>query len=631
MVAPSTPPQSGASTAAPTGAKSAAKSVAKSVEGVVIRFCGDSGDGMQLTGTEFTNAAALAGNDIATFPDFPAEIRAPAGTLAGVSGFQLHFSSHDISTPGDAPDVLVAMNPAALKTNLGDLAVGGTLLVNSGAFSKGNLSKAGYEKNPLEDGSLDKYRVFAADFTKLTTDALAETTLSTKAKLRCKNYFALGLMYWAYSRDPELQLTAIKAKFAKTPELVDANSAAFKAGYHYGETTEIFQAPYQVKAAELQPGMYRNITGNEATSLGLITAARLAGKQLFLGAYPITPASDILHHMARFKHYGVNTFQAEDEIAGIGAAIGAAFGGAIAVTTSSGPGIALKGEALGLAAMIELPIVIVNIQRGGPSTGLPTKTEQADLLQAMYGRNGECPIPVLAGKTPADNFDVAIEAVRIAVKYMTPVILLSDGYLANGSEPWRLPKLETLPKIAIAHRTDPEGYQVYARDENTLAREWPLPGTPGLEHRVGGLEKDFVTGNVSYDPNNHERMVHVRQEKVDRLVQEMGPLDLSGPDEGDVLLVGWGGTYGALFQAGRRLREEGRKVSHVHLRYLNPLHPQLGALLLRFKKVIVCELNMGQLRMVLRARFLVDAQGYNKIQGKPFTVSEICHCVRSAL
>ncbi len=601
------------------------------VDHVVIRFAGDSGDGMQLTGTEFTRAAAVAGNDIATFPDFPAEIRAPAGSLAGVSGFQLHFSSQDISTPGDAPDVLVAMNPAALKTNLGDLVQNGTLIINTGAFTAANLKKAGYETNPLEDGSLNKFRTIEVDLTKLTTAALEDTDLSTKAKLRCKNFFALGLMFWAYSRDPQQEIDYINAKFGKKPEIADANIKAFKAGYHYGETTEVFQVPYQVKKAELSPGTYRNVMGNEATALGFVAAGRLANKQVFLGAYPITPASDILHYMSNYKNFDVVTLQAEDEIAGVGSALGAAFAGSIAVTTSSGPGIALKAETLGLAAMVELPLVIVNIQRGGPSTGLPTKTEQADLMQAMYCRNGESPIPIIAAKSPADCFDTAVEAVRIAVKYMTPVMMLTDGYLANGSEPWKLPNIEDLPKIEVKHRTDPEGYFVYARNQDTLAREWPIPGTPGLEHRIGGLEKDYLTGNVSYDPANHERMIHIRQEKVDRMAQEIAALDLEGDDSGDVLIVGWGGTYGALHQAGRKMRQAGNKVSHVHLRWLNPFAPQLEELMSRFKHVLVCELNMGQLRALLRAKYLVDAKGYNKVQGKPFTVAEICRAVSELL
>ncbi|RMH42863.1 MAG: 2-oxoacid:acceptor oxidoreductase subunit alpha [Deltaproteobacteria bacterium] len=601
------------------------------VDHVVIRFAGDSGDGMQLTGTEFTRAAANAGNDIATFPDFPAEIRAPAGTLAGVSGFQLHFSSEDISTPGDSPDVLVAMNPAALKANLGDLIPGGTIIVNTGAFTPANLQKAGYEQNPLEDGSLDHFRVIPVDLNKLTNEALADMDLSTKAKQRCKNFFALGLMFWIYSRDVEPEIRAIQSKFARKPELAEANVKAFKAGYHYGETTEIFQSRYEVKPASLQPGTYRNITGNEAIALGFVTAARLADKPLFLGAYPITPASDILHYMARYKNYDVTTFQAEDEIAGICSAIGAAFGGSIAVTTSSGPGIALKTEAIGLAAMIELPLVIVNIQRGGPSTGLPTKTEQADLLQALYGRNGEAPLPVLAAKTPSDAFDVAVEAVRIAVKYMTPVFLLSDGYLANGSEPWRLPELDNLPRIEVRHRTDPDGYFVYARNAETLAREWVIPGTPGLEHRVGGLEKDYLTGNVSYDPENHHRQTLMRHARIERIASECGELDMVGDPEGDVLVLGWGGTYGALLQATRRMRALGNKVTHVHLRYLNPINPKLGDIIHNFKKVLVPELNMGQLRTVIRAKYLVDAVGYNKVQGRPFTVAELCTAISEQL
>jgi len=603
----------------------------KQIDAVVIRFAGDSGDGMQLTGAQFTKAAAVAGNDIATFPDFPAEIRAPAGTLAGVSGFQLHFSSKDINTPGDQPDVLVAMNPAALKANIGDLVRGGTVIVNTGAFAAANLKKAGYEENPLENDSLADYRVLPIDLNKLTSDALSEFDMSTKDKMRCKNFLALGLMFWTYSRDPEPELENIRAKFAKKPALADANVRAFKAGYHYGETTEVFQVPYEVKSASLTPGLYRNITGNEATALGFVTAAQLAGKQLFLGSYPITPASDILHALSRYKEYGVITFQAEDEIAGVGSALGAAFAGSLAITTSSGPGIALKGEMMGLALMVELPMVIINVQRGGPSTGLPTKTEQADLMQALYGRNGESPIPVLASKTPADCFFAALEASRIAVKYMTPVMLLSDGYLANGSEPWRLPDIDSLPTIDIHHRTDPEGYQVYARDPETLARDWVLPGTVGLQHRVGGLEKDFYTGNVSYDPNNHERMTEVRADKVERVTQDMGELDLDGPAEGDVLLVGWGGTYGALLQASRRLRAEGKKVSHLHLRWLHPMHPKLEETLRSFKKVVVAELNMGQLRQLLRARFLIDCLGYNKVQGRPFTVSELCAAVTEHL
>lgn len=603
----------------------------KTVEKVVIRFAGDSGDGMQLTGTEFTKAAAIAGNDISTFPDFPAEIRAPAGSLAGVSGFQLHFSSNEIHTPGDAPDVLVIMNPAALKTNIGDLVERGICIINTGTFTTGNLKKAGYDANPLEDSSLENYRVHAIDISKLTTAALADTDLSTKEKARCKNFFALGLLFWMYSRDPDKQIANIQAKFGKKPRLANANIAVFKAGLHYGETAEVFQDIYEVEPAKFSQGVYRNITGNEATALGLVTAGHLAGKQLFYSGYPITPASSILHYVSRYKNYNALTFQAEDEIAAVGAAIGAAYGGSLAVTASSGPGIALKGEGIGLAMITEVPMVIVNIQRGGPSTGLPTKTEQSDLFQAIYGRNGEAPLPVIAAKTPGDCFYAAIEAARLATKYMVPVLLLTDGYLANGAEPWPLPDLDSLKPFPIEHRTDPEGYQVYGRNPETLARDWVIPGTPGLEHRVGGLEKDFYTGNVSYDPDNHERMTHVRLDKVLRITQDMGALELHGEDEGDVLIVGWGGTFGALRQATGLLRDEGKRVSHVHLRYLFPFNPKLEPLLKRFKKVLVAELNMGQLRTVLRSTYLIDAEGLNKIQGKPFKVAEVTDAVRALL
>lgn len=601
------------------------------LEKVVIRFAGDSGDGMQLTGTEFTKAAAIAGNDIATFPDFPAEIRAPAGSLAGVSGFQLHFSSSEIYTPGDAPDVLVVMNPAAFKTNLRDLVDGGVLIVNSGTFTEGNLKKAGYEASPLDDESLQRYRVHTIDITALTMAALEETDLSVKEKGRSKNYFALGLLYWMYSRDPKPQIDNINAKFGKKPRLADANIRVFKAGYHYGETAEVFQDIYDVPPAQFEPGVYRNITGNEAMSLGLVTAAHLAQKQLFYSGYPITPASSILHQISRYKNYGALTFQAEDEIAAIGAAIGAAYGGSMAVTASSGPGIALKGEGIGLAIITEMPLIIINVQRGGPSTGLPTKTEQADLLQSLYGRNGEAPIPIIAAKTPGDCFYCAIEAARIAIKYMVPVLVLTDGYLANGTEPWPLPDLDALAPITVEHRTEAEGYQVYKRNPETLARDWVIPGTPGLEHRIGGLEKDFLSGNVSYDGENHERMTHVRAEKVERVVQEMGPMDVYGEEEGDVLVVGWGGTFGALRQAAGVLRGQGKRVSHVHLRYMNPLNPRLEPLLRRFKHVLVPELNMGQLSMVLRAKFLLDVQGLNKIQGQPFKVQEVVSAIRRLL
>ena len=603
----------------------------KHLDRVVIRFAGDSGDGMQLTGTEFAKAAAEAGNDISTFPDFPAEIRAPAGSLFGVSGFQLHFSSSEIHTPGDAPDVLVCMNPAALKTNLKDLVDSGTLIINTGAFIEANLKKAGYQANPLEDGSLDKYKVHAVDISHLTNTALDGTDLSTKEKGRSKNFFALGLVFWMYGRETEGEIRRIYQQFAKKPGFGEANVKVFKAGYHYGETAEVFQTVYKVPPATFAPGMYRNITGNEAIALGLVVGAELAGKKLFYSGYPITPASSILHSLAKYKNFGTLTFQAEDEIAAMGAALGAAYGGSIAVTASSGPGIALKGEAMGLGVMTELPVVILNIQRGGPSTGLPTKTEQSDLSQSLFGRNGESPLPVLAAKSPGDTFYCAIEAVKIATRYMVPVILLSDGYIANGSEPWPLPNLATLPRFDVIHRTDPTGYFVYQRDERTLARSWVIPGTPGLEHRIGGIEKDALTGNISYAPENHEKQTKIRQEKVDRIAQDIGELDLSGGESGDVLIVGWGGTYGALRQAQQALAAQGKKVSHAHLRWLSPLEPGLAKIIKNFKTVIVAELNMGQLRAVIRDKFLVDAQGLNKIQGQPFKVREVISAVDKQL
>ncbi len=617
---------------APTDNTPAHRQRTTALEDVVIRFVGDSGDGMQLTGTEFTKAAALAGNDIATLPDFPAEIRAPAGSLAGVSGFQLHFSSTEVHTPGDAPDVLVAMNPAALKTNLPDLRPGGTLIVNSGAFTDLHLKKAGYEENPLDHAeALKGYRLHAVDIGSLTSAALEETELSVKEKVRCKNFFALGLLFWLYSRDLEPEIANIKAKFGRKPRLADANIRVLKAGYHYGETTEIFQGVYEVRPAKFEPGTYRNITGNEAIALGLVAAARLADKKLVYSGYPITPASAILHQLANFKHYGVTTFQAEDEIAAIGATIGAAYGGAIAVTASSGPGVALKGEGIGLAVMTELPLVIVNVQRGGPSTGLPTKTEQSDLFQAVIGRNGDCPLPVVAPTTPGDAFYAAIDAVRIAVEYMTPVILLADGFLGNGAEPWPLPDIDSLEKIPITHRTDPEGYAVYRRDPETLARDWVLPGTPGLEHRIGGLESDALDGSVSYNPVNHEQMTLARSEKIARVARKLPPPNLLGEARGDVLLVGWGSTYGALRQAATKLRGEGHSVSHLHLRYLNPFAPGLAEIFAGFRKVLVAELNHGQLRTLLRAEFLVDAVGLNKIQGQPFRVVEVVDRVHALL
>ena len=604
----------------------------KHLDRVVIRFVGDSGDGMQLTGTEFAKAAAEAGNDISTFPDFPAEIRAPAGSLFGVSGFQLHFSSSEIHTPGDAPDVLVAMNPAGLKTNLKDLVEHGTLIVNTGAFVEANLKKASYATNPLEDGSLDnKYKVHAVDINQLTMSALDGSDLSNKEKGRAKNFFALGLVFWMYGRETESEVRRIYQQFAKKPEFGEANVKVFKAGYHYGETAEVFQTVYKVPPAAFAPGMYRNITGNEAMALGLVVGAELAGKKLFYSGYPITPASSILHSLAKYKNFGTMTFQAEDEIAAMGAALGAAYGGSIAVTASSGPGIALKGEAMGLGIMTELPVVILNIQRGGPSTGLPTKTEQSDLLQSLYGRNGEAPMPVLAAKSPGDTFYCAIEAVKIATRYMVPVMLLSDGYLANGSEPWPLPNLATLPRFDVVHRTDPDGYFVYERDPRTLARAWVVPGTPGLEHRIGGIEKDALTGNISYAPDNHEKQTHVRAEKIARIAQEIGELDLSGGEAGEVLLLGWGGTFGALRQAQQQLAQQGKLVSHAHLRWLSPLEPGLAKIIKNFRRVIVAELNMGQLRQVIRATYLVDAIGLNKIQGQPFKVREVIDAAMAQL
>ncbi len=603
----------------------------KHLDRVVIRFVGDSGDGMQLTGTEFAKAAAEAGNDISTFPDFPAEIRAPAGSLFGVSGFQLHFSSSEIYTPGDAPDVLVAMNPAGLKTNVRDLVDGGTLIVNTGAFVEANLKKADYASNPLEDGSLSKYKVHAVDISQLTNAALDGGELSTKEKARSKNFFALGLVFWMYGRETEGEIRRIYQQFAKKPEFGEANVKVFKAGYHFGETAEVFQTVYKVPPAKFAPGMYRNITGNEALALGLVVGAELAGKKLFYAGYPITPASSILHSLAKYKNFGVLTFQAEDEIAAIGAAIGGAYGGALALTASSGPGIALKGEAIGLGVMTELPLVIVNVQRGGPSTGLPTKTEQSDLGQAVFGRNGDAPIPVIAAKSPGDTFYCAIEAMKVATRYMIPVMLLSDGYIANGSEPWPLPNLATLPRFDVIHRTDPASYFVYERDPRTLARAWVIPGTPGLEHRIGGIEKDALTGNISYAPDNHEKQTRIRAERVAKVAQECGELDLSGAESGDVLVVGWGGTYGALRQATQQLQAQGKRVSHAHLRWLSPLEPGLAKLMKSFKHVLVAELNMGQLRTVLRATYLVDCVGLNKIQGQPFKVREVSAAIEALL
>lgn len=602
------------------------------LKGAVVRFCGDSGDGMQVTGDQFTSAAALAKNDLATFPDFPAEIRAPAGTTYGVSGFQINFSSEDIYTPGDAPDVLVAMNPAALKTNLRDLRGGGLLIVNSGAFNALNLKKAGYAKSPLEDGSLSGYQVLEIDITKHTINAVKEAGVSTKEAHRCKNFWTLGLMFWIYGRKLEPTLQWIEGKFKQRPEIALANSLALKAGRAYGETAEVSHFRYEVPAAPVQKGLYRNIGGNTATALGLVAAAQIAELPLVLGAYPITPASDILHELSKYKNFGVTTIQAEDEIAAVCTAIGASYAGNIGVTTSSGPGIALKMEAIGLAIATELPLVIVDIQRGGPSTGLPTKTEQADLLQAVYGRNSEAPLCVISASTPGNCFYMAIEAVRIATRYMTPVMLLTDGYLANGAEPWRIPELSDLPEFKVQFRTDPDGFHPFMRDPNTLARAWAIPGTPGLVHRIGGLEKDFDSGHISYDPENHERMCRTRAAKIAGIAQDIPEQKIEvGSDSGKLLVLGWGSTYGAIREAVQRSRNRGLDVSHAHLNYLNPLPANLGDLLQRFERVLVPELNLGQLVKLIRAQYLVPAESYSKVQGQPFKIEEIEARIRQVL
>ena len=601
------------------------------LESVAIRFAGDSGDGMQLTGTQFTETTALAGNDLATFPDYPAEIRAPAGTLGGVSGFQLHLSSKDVYTPGDEPDVLVAMNPAALKVNLPDLKLGGILILNTEQFNEKNLERAGYKSNPVDDGSLSAYRVFPVDITAMTLKAIAEVGLNQRAAVRCKNFFALGLAYWMFNRSLDHTAAWIQQTMAKKDAMAaEANLRALKAGHAYGETAEIFTHNYIVRQAQIAPGKYKNITGNEATALGLLAAMQLSGLEMFLGTYPITPATDILHHLAKYKHLGVKTFQAEDEIAGICSAIGAAYAGGLAVTTTSGPGLALKSEAMNLALMIELPLIIVNVQRGGPSTGLPTKTEQSDLLQALFGRNGESPIPVIAAKSPGDCFDCALEAVRIAVTSMTPVLLLTDGYLANGSEPWRIPTLSDLPRIPVHFHTEPTGFQPYGRNENG-ARPWAIPGTPGLEHRVGGLEKANLTGNVAYDGPNHELMCRLRAEKIRHIADDLPATEVHGNLDGDLVVVGWGGTYGAIRAGVDKVLGDGHRVAHVHLRHLNPLPNDLGAILRRFKRVLVPEINLGQLSRILRERYLIDAVGYNRLQGKSFKESEIARAVLAEL
>jgi 2-oxoglutarate ferredoxin oxidoreductase subunit alpha len=587
---------------------------------------------MQLAGMQFTAESAIAGNDIATLPDFPAEIRAPAGTLAGVSGFQLNFSSREVFTAGDEPNVLVAMNPAALKANIDDLPPNGVLIVDREAFSEANLKRAGYTSNPLTDHSLDKFQVFQVDVTKLTTLALHSTGLNNRAVFRCRNLFVLGMLSWLYQRPVESTERWLEGRFKKTPELLAANLMALKAGYNYGDTTEMFASSYEVPAAKIVPGVYRNITGNSATALGFVAAAASAGRPLFLGSYPITPASDILHELASYKNFPVYTFQAEDEIAGVTSAIGAAFGGAIAITTTSGPGMNLKAEAVGLAVKTELPMVIADVQRAGPSTGMPTKPEQADLLMALYGRHGESPIPVIAASTPADCFDCAYEAVRLATKYMTPVILLTDNQLANGSEPWLLPDVSKLPKITVELATDPNGFMPYKRDPKTLARPWAVPGTPGLEHRIGGLSSEDVTGNVSYSPANNELMVRTRARKVAGIAREIPPTEIFGDaDGGDLVVLGWGSTFGSLREAVKQMREKGKKVSHIHVRYLNPLPSDLGDQLRKFKKVLVPEMNLGQLLKLVRADYLVDAIGFNKIQGRPFKVNELTTRIARAL
>ncbi|OGK79955.1 MAG: 2-oxoglutarate ferredoxin oxidoreductase subunit alpha [Candidatus Rokubacteria bacterium GWC2_70_24] len=598
----------------------------------VIRFAGDSGDGMQVTGEQFTTEAAWAGNDIATLPNFPAEIRAPAGTLFGVSSFQLQFGSQRVYTPGDQLDALVAMNPAAFKVHLGDLKPGGILIVNTAAFEDRNLAKAGYQSNPLDDpGLAEKYRVHQVDITGLTRKALEDLPLKAQEKERCKNFFALGLVSWIYTRPLDPTLDAIKKRFAKNPHFVDANTRVLKAGHAFGETAEMFSEHYGIEPAEMAPGVYRSMTGNRALAWGVLAAAQRTQLPVVFGAYPITPASDILHELALHKRFRIRTFQAEDEIAAMGSIIGAAFGGAIGVTASSGPGIALKGEAIGLAVMAELPVVIIDVQRGGPSTGLPTKTEQADLMQAMYGRNSEAPAVVLAPASPGDCFFIAYEAIRIAVKYMVPVIVLSDGYLANGSEPWLIPDPTALPDIPVTFRTEPEEFFPYLRDAATLARPWVRPGTPGLEHRIGGIEKEDVTGNISYDPDNHDHMVRMRAEKVRRVGQEIPPTTINGPHGGEVLVVGWGGTYGAITAATEEAQMEGKAVASIHLRHLNPLPPDLGQILRQYRRVLVPEINSGQLVRMLRAEYLVDAVGFNRVRGMPLQTQEIYEAVGQLL
>ncbi len=609
---------------------------------VIIRFAGDSGDGMQLAGDRFTQETATFGNDLSTLPNFPAEIRAPAGTLPGVSSFQLHFADHDILTPGDAPDVLVAMNPAALKANLSDLPRGADIIANTDEFTKRNLSKVGYQENPLEDGSLSAYQLHALPITSVTVKALEGYDITRKDAERAKNMFALGLLSWLYNRPAEGTMKFLESKFAKNPEIMKANKTAFQAGWNYGETTEAFSVQYEVKPATLAPGTYRNITGNSALAYGLIAASRRSGLPLFLGSYPITPASDILHELAKHKRFGVRTFQAEDEIGGVGAALGASFGGALGVTTTSGPGMSLKAETIGLAVSVELPLIVCDIQRAGPSTGMPTKTEQADLLMALYGRNGESPVAVVAPATPSDCFDTALEAVRIAVKYRTPVIILSDGYLANGSEPWRIPEVAALPRLrdefsfSSPHEWRGPGDQPkflpFKRDPETLARPWAIPGTPGLEHRIGGIEKADVDGTISYDPDNHDKMVRLRQAKIDGIAADIGPLEVDDPDgNAKVLVLGWGSTFGSIGAAVRRVRLADGAIAQAHLRHLSPFPANLGEVLLSYDKVLVPEINLGQLALVLRGRYLVDVISYNRVRGLPFKAAELAGVIQEVI
>jgi 2-oxoglutarate ferredoxin oxidoreductase subunit alpha len=594
----------------------------KTLSDVTVRFAGDSGDGMQLTGTQFSDTTAWVGNDLSTLPDYPAEIRAPAGTLYGVSGFQLHFSSNNVNTPGDVPDVLVAMNPAALKKNLLELKPNGTIIVNTDSFDPKNLKLAKYENNPLEDDTLNGYHVHQVPITSLTKNALEDSSLSPKEVSRCKNFFALGIMYWLYNRPLEKTEDWLKTKFKNKSELADANIKALKSGYNFGEITEIFTTRYNVEPAKLPTGTYRNISGNEATALGFLTASVKSNLSLFLGSYPITPASEILQYLSTYKNFGVKTMQAEDEIAGITAAIGAAFAGNLALTTTSGPGMALKSEAIGLAVMTELPIVIVDVQRGGPSTGLPTKTEQADLLQAVYGRNGEAPVCVIAARTPRDCFYQAIEASRIALKFMTPVILLTDGYIANGSEPWRIPDIEDLPEFQKEYRKEREGFFPYLRDEN-LARPWAIPGTPGLEHRIGGLEKADITGNINYEPDNHDKMIRIRNQKIQNIANDIPDLKVDGDETGDLLVLGWGGTYGTLKDAVKRAQTKGYKVSHAHLRNINPLPKNTKDILMSFSRVLIPEINLGQLAKVIRNEFLIEVEQFNLVRGLPFKTADV--------